>query len=1008
MVSCYLTRVILNVSVALTVTCYKPDGSVYNKTVCSLLPSNMAKLEILKDMFREKNMSIPDNLVTTPVVLLEPDSAEDDFYVDNENWKIKANKKSKGVRPTRIHPYSVMAKNSQEFILRKAKSMNKYTPEGLELRFNTEYTTPLRIRESHEPTDVTGDPNATGDPNETGDPNATGDLYVTGDPNTTGDREVSREQIDITEGTRKSRAPDDSHKETTKYLSLHDQLALSLERQMKIIDDYEEAVKANKTLEAQQATEQEEESTTVHEFYNDNVTHHLSKNMNNYLNKYASLKRLRSLSEEIARHERIAASLQNIMDEANRDNPVTYYQHDKRTLNTDHLRYQYERKGSHGEEEEEQSTISLADRVDFINKCMNQQRNHYAPDVTTKLNNEPNRIEKRSIPNTNDANYDKSEKQVTTEKSNDSNMMSENESAETANPLFPGPDNFWNVFVTSPVEVILNSTSVYDKKRSLSTMADYEKEYYENLVKTLKEKYTEPVANASTKRSELQTEQSTLNTEQSKLTSNEDVSNMIEQMPMPAAIEMHLENIRKRGEIVGGLGGSRERMNPEKYAEYVQLKRALDHQYKDIKTHLNNTDREIQRLYIEMRALRKEKVLHDYYEENEHLFEHLTTPSYYTNTLVVMNNNITPISTMFPKRNTTEVTEGKVDFTRPTDSDDDDRGPDYELLDNVQSFKITNPPDSEQNSDLKHSYYQTTQVAINNKEDVTLKNPEKYDYASLERYDKKKFDDIIRMELEHEHGDIGPNISRAHIDLVHAKIMKRLNLTRTTFTQKPTNTETHRPWFEESVFDQNDPKILYAKYLHNVRNMSVKLNMEVGKKQMTSISYFNKDDRQYAHQYKSTTECRRFSHIIPFWLTQPKEIEDVFKGNTKIFREYIQYILDKHNFTELPVHGRFAFLRDWINKLNNPLIFNRITIFPTAYVPTRPHKLSLKDQIKHFKGNLKSKIHRAYKHVKHFLFNSSVEEVHDPVPIAITEPIPDEVIINITTPPPMGYYDYYD
>lgn len=61
-------------------------------------------------------------------------------------------------------------------------------------------------------------------------------------------------------------------------------------------------------------------------------------------------------------------------------------------------------------------------------------------------------------------------------------------------------------------------------------MADYEKEYYENLVKTLKEKYTEPVANASTKRSELQTEQSTLNTEQSKLTSNEDVSNMIEQM----------------------------------------------------------------------------------------------------------------------------------------------------------------------------------------------------------------------------------------------------------------------------------------------------------------------------------------------------------------------------------------------------------------------------------------------------------------------------------------------
>lgn len=110
MVSCYLTRVILNVSVALTVTCYKPDGSVYNKTVCSLLPSNMAKLEILKDMFREKNMSIPDNLVTTPVLLLEPDTAEDDFYVDNENWKIKANKKSKGVRPTRIHPYSVMGK----------------------------------------------------------------------------------------------------------------------------------------------------------------------------------------------------------------------------------------------------------------------------------------------------------------------------------------------------------------------------------------------------------------------------------------------------------------------------------------------------------------------------------------------------------------------------------------------------------------------------------------------------------------------------------------------------------------------------------------------------------------------------------------------------------------------------------------------------------------------------------------------------------------------------------
>lgn len=675
------------------------------------------------------------------------------------------------------------------------------------------------------------------------------------------------------------------------------------------------------------------------------------------------------------------------------------------TIRTENFSDQIEKREG---EEEQVSDVSLKDK---------ESHNFVRQDslkVTTKLSEHTNRIEKRSIPNTNSGSRESQQRMTTKKfKENETSLEQSDGSEEHGNPAFPGPDNFWNVFVTSPVAVILNST---DKYGLLST-TDYEKAYYDDLVKKLKEKraahsQVEHALNDQAEQTKLYTEHSTGKTN----FKSDELEDMLGQLTNSSEEKAVAQNMLEKMKQKPAPKDLKERLSPEKYHEYMELKKSLDEQYKDIMAHMNRTDREIKKLYMEMRNLREEKELHDYFEQNEDKFTKHSTPKNYTEEDILFLTTPDPtfkLVNQWEWENASKIIPPELELN-PKHARDDEEDSDmknYDELDRMNKFILNTDPESNSEDEELIKLFRTNDTNINKPElHATQRNKKPLDYESLEKYDKKKYKEIREMELKLH--TLIPNMSRAHLDSVHAKIMSHLNRTRIgdrpRITMK-TTTVTEKLWFEESVFDQNDPKILYAKYLHNIRNMTVRLNMEVGNKQIRNITSFNLEDRRYAHQYKSTTECRRFSHIIPFWLTQPKEIEEVFKGNTKIFREYIQYILDKHNYTELPVNGRFAFVRKYINKLNNPLIFNRITIFPTAYITT-DHVLTLKEQFQQFKGSLKSKLHKAYKHMKHFIFNTSTDEIHDPVPFHTpqTEAIPDEVIINITTQPPMGpYYDYY-
>lgn len=925
-------------------------------------------------------MSIPDNLVTTPVELLEPESEQDDVYVDNERWKFKFQKKAYKLGSTKIHPYSIMSNNSVEDNLAKAKALNKIKPADLELKFNKDETTPLTPSDASEKMEQS---------------HATTDIEQT---------TKKLEETSHTPGITAEKVP------TTVSLSLHDQLARSLERQMQIIENYEKARQLNKDDEETAfltAVEGLLEKNTIQNV--ENTTHYLVKNISEFVDKYKDATKVLSLSQELLEHERIVQSMQKIVDENPTELPALDKKHENRIINTANMRYQFEMTGSK-EKEQLVSTISMLDRVNDIHECMDRQKHLHDVELTTPSNDQP-RLQKRSIPNTNPELLKNDQEDTTTK---DESTISERrkESSEFVNNMFPGPDNFWNVFVTSPVEVILNTTNSYEKS--------HERGYYEKLVKSLRETTQSHVHHSisygSTEQRQSHLGGTQLHTEQTKshkFAYSKELAELMGHIENPTSLEIGIAKKLLEKNKGSTTLDPREKLSPEKYAHYIQLKQSLDEQYNEIRGHMNKTNQDIQRLFIEMRNLREEKALNDYFEDNEKYYSHLSTPANYTESILFLEGSLTT-----PPMNYFEW-ENASDFMPDETNAPDEKNENvlkHELLEDLSSFVIqTEPPDEHFDAHLQELYHITTPSTTTISDmhyNPTSKNTEKYDYESLERYDKKNYKKIHEMEMK-EDGAILPNISASHLELVHANIMSRLNKSANTQKIHKSSvkiiTTTPKLWFEESVFDQNDPKILYAKYLHNVRNMTVRLNMEVGKKQIRNITFFKEEERRYAHQFKTTTECRRFSHIIPFWLTQPKEIEEVFQGNTKIFREYIQYILDKHNFTELPVHGRFAFVRNYINKLNNPLILNRITIFPTAYATT-DHVLTLKEQFKQFKGHVKSKVHRAYKHMKHFLFNSSLDEVHDPVTIGRTDAIPDEVIINITTQPPLGdyYYNNYD
>lgn len=912
----------------------------------------------------------------------------------------------------------VTGNNSGEDIIRKAKLLNKFKPPDLEVNFSNDETTPLKQSESKEDVEQSHHTPVTDQSKQTPVDEKIDQTPVTEQSNQTPVPEEAGQKLEEYNSTSGSTIVE-LLESTKPELSLHDQLAISLERQMQIIEAQEDTAKARMSAQ----TTLQEVFTTRGETLYDNITHPVVKQISEFAYKYKDDTKVRSLSEELAEHDRIVEDMQQIVDQ-NSTEAAAEINLENRTFNTDNIRYQWERKASG--QEEDLTTRSLADQMEYIHHCMNQQKYLHDGDFTTTPNDEPNRtnrIEKRSIPNTNPELHEDGQKVTTGDRTSDIEELSEhkNESIEYLKNIFPGVNKFWEVFVTSPVEVILNSTDVYGQEVYMSTMQDYEKAYYEKLVKSLKENHqthepsfasdssddTDEERESHTKKTRSHTEQ--IITE--KYDISKELSEMLGHFENPTSLEKNvarkLLEKKKKGPTTRD---PKDSLSPEKYARFMELKKSLDEQYKDIIKHMNQTDQDVQRLFFEMRNLKEEKAINDYYEQNEQHYSHFFTPANYTETLLYLDGEpFIPTDNPFSSENASDIMPDGI--VTPHHEGREDSVLSHQVLDDTNDFIIKTAPQEEFNSRLREIYYGTVQTKGTefNFHIDTTKNTEKINYESLERYDKKRFRENLKMEVK-EDVTIIPNINDEHLKFVHENLLKRLNKTKSSESRRtPTtaNTESPKPWFEESVFDRNDPKILYAKYLHNVRNMSVKLNMEVGKKHIKNITHFNQEDRLYAHQYKTTTECRRFSHIIPFWLTQPKEIEEVFKGNTKIFREYIQYILDKHNFTELPVHGRFAFLRRYINKLNNPLIFNRITIFPTAYVTT-DHVLSLKEQILHFKGHMKSKIHKAYKHVKHFLFNSSLDEAHDPAVITNTEPIPEEVIINITTPPPMGpYYDYY-
>lgn len=879
-------------------------------------------------------------------------------------------------------------------MLKKAKSLNKFKPPDLELNFNKGELTPLIQSESKE--DVV----------------QLDDTGIIEQPNGTTVTVVEESDQKLVESHCKTARTPIKIESTKRKLSLHDQLAISLERQMQIIEAQEEAAKAKMS---EQTTPLEIYTSMGAIVYDGNATHPLEKQISEFAHRYKDATKVLSLSQELAAHERIAQDIQNIVDQ--RPTEVIADMIIKNiTINTDNIKYAWERDAN-----EEQSTRSLAEQMEFIHQCMDQQKHLHDGDFTTIPNDQPNRIEKRSIPKTNPEILEDKQR-ITTETPSGNYKQSEqqNDDIKSLKNAFPGVNNFWDVFVTSPVEVILNNTRLYNDELSKTNMQDYEKEYYDKLVKSLKEKGKqqthEPQFASDSSNTDEHIESKTVQTKfhtkvnTEKYDVSEELEELMGQFENPTSVEKNVAKKLLEKMKMKTTRHPKDRLGPDQYAQYMDLKKSLDEQYKDIQTHLNQTHKDIQKLFFDMRNLKEEKANHDYFEKYENHFSHLSTPVNYSETTIYINGPSIPMENPVSSINSSEVWPGEL-LTAHGKQTEDSNILKHEELDDDKSLIIRTEPQEEFNSRLHKIYYETVQSNPIESTCFTenTKNIKKIDYESLERYDRKRYRENVKMELKAD-DTIIPHINDEQLEFVHENLMKRLNKTKSSFTRIPTTkgtTETHKPWFEESVFDKNDPKILYAKYLHNVRNMSVKLNMEVGKKNIKNITYFNREDRMYAHQYKTTTECRRFSHIIPFWLTQPKEIEDVFKGNTKIFREYIQYILDKHNFTELPAHGRFAFIRRYINKLNNPLIFNRITIFPTAYITT-DHVLSLKEQILHFKGHMKSKIHKAYKHVKHFLFNSSIDDLHDPATIANTEPIPEEVIINITTPPSMGpYYDYY-
>uniref|UniRef100_A0A8D8WU95 Uncharacterized protein n=2 Tax=Cacopsylla melanoneura TaxID=428564 RepID=A0A8D8WU95_9HEMI len=814
----------------------------------------------------------------------------------------------------------------------------------------------------------------------------------------------------------------------TTVLSFHDQIALSLERHMKMIDENEDLGSYSK----------DDHNNT--DFKNNTKQFRLSEELADYKNFLAYLKH----SDDYNATEGLVPKNNIFENETNStESSRNQFENEKEIETAKFYNASLELKN---EREDDKCDNSLTDQYKTDHNIMNHSRHLNPQDLTTRPYDVHNRIEKRSVPNMNSEFHEIDDHKTRTEMLGSSNktlsMSREEKNHQDEKPILPGADKFWDFFITSPVAVILNSTTIYEKAGLYNPeMKDYEKEYYDKVVKTLREKqgiqdheerkdnehheedasveqhdrYRSVEHSKQLNSVERETKQNTIHTEQGKTFQNygsDEIGNLLGPLVNRSSLQKDIDyNLMEKSKEERVTIDPKERLSPEKYAEFLELKKSLDLQYKDLKEHMNKTDRHIERIFIEMRNLKEEKMLNDYFEHNELLFTHYSTPHNYSNTVDVFNIATEPYVNPFSWENASDFMPDKIN-ERSTEEVGD--GHQFEDLENFNDkhFSVTPDPENEkERAEMEEHLRRLLMTTMNTNGEMykITSNTEKYDYESLERYDKKKYQEVLKMELEQKDGLIG-NISKDHIEHIHANLMKRLNKTRPSNVQRTTikpNTVTPKLWFEESVFDQNDPKIVYAKYLHNVRNMTVRLNMEVGKKYIKNITYFNKEDRRYAHQYKSTTECRRFSHIIPFWLTQPKEIEDVFKGNTKIFREYIQYILDKHNFTELPVNGRFAFVRKYINKLNNPLIFNRITIFPTAYITT-DHVLSLKDQMKHFKGHLKSKIHKAYKHVKHFLFNSSLDEAHDHVPIIKTDTIPDEVIINITTPPAVGpYYDYY-
>ncbi|KAL1461288.1 hypothetical protein WDU94_013198, partial [Cyamophila willieti] len=1096
--SCIVTRVILNVSIALTVQCFKPDGSVYNKTICSMMPSNLAKLEILKDLFRETNTSTPhsvemfhnnmsttDPLETTPVmVLLEqldknPDNITDtdneDVYLDQDKNKFKFRMQSPRMEEsTDVRFYTTMKNESFEDDMAEVEQIHQITTKELEIELKNDDKSSFKT-DSGDLCKTADNSNTTQDKNSILAENVYSNLNTEDKPeseskekfNPTSDMINATMNIAIHQGSDETndimkiatQARSDELSTTT--LSFHDQVALSLERYMKMIDENEDLGSYSKG---------DNNST---DFKNNTNLLRLSEELADYKNFLADLKHNKEYNATEGSENNIfeneTHSTENFKNQFEKEN-------ERKNEKSDIISLEVKT-----EKEDGKSDNSLTDQYKTENNVMNHSRHLNPQDLTTRPYDGHNRIEKRSIPNTNSEFHEIDDHKTRLGKDcNDKtvSMSKDEKSQEEDKPILPGADRFWDFFQTSPVVVILNSTTIYEKAGLYNPeMKDYEKEHYDKVVKSLKEKQeiqcyegTEDIKNHERLASvehrkqitsvehnkqhtsvehnkqytsveyhkqqfslehhkqdnsieyhkhhasiERKAKQNTIDTEQSKTLQNYgsgEIENLMGTLVNKSSLEKDIAyNLMDESKTKTTVD-PRKRLSPEKYAEFSELKKSLDLQYKDLKEHMNKTDRHIERLFIEMRNLKEEKMLNDYFQENEHLFTHYSTPENYSNTIERCNIITEPYVNLSSSVNASDFMPDKMNERSSEEAGD---GHQFECLDKFDEkhFSVTPDPEEEKERAEMEEHLRrllvTTTMNTNDEMYKISRNTEKYDYESLERYDKKKFQEMLKMELEQKDGPL-VNISKDHIEHIHANLMKRLYKTRPSSVQRTTikpKTETPKLWFEESVFDQNDPKIVYAKYLHNIRNLTVRLNMEVGKKYIKNITYFNKEDRRYAHQYKSTTECRRFSHIIPFWLTQPKEIEDVFKGNTKIFREYIQYILDKHNFTELPVNGRFAFMRKYINKLNNPLIFNRITIFPTAYITT-DHVLSLKDQIKHFKGHLKSKIHKTYKQVKHFLFNSSLDEAHDPVPITNTETIPDEVIINITTPPAVGpYYDYY-